>query len=205
MSNVLDFQVNGLFPSTVGGLGGTVKYFQRILGTNGPNSGPNTNISATNAAGALFVPANGSFNAQQMNVLVTGTMGFDTADASGTVQITLYGVTGTAAAPVYTDLASTGALTPKYAGGDSWAIDAVLYGDNQTGLVGGYYTAMQNGAAIGSKAAVSTDNVLTGVAFDGIGNSSLLRGAAYGLVVGVTFGTSAAGNTASMYQFTIES
>ena len=33
MSVFADFQVNGLFPSTVGGLGATVKYFPRILGS----------------------------------------------------------------------------------------------------------------------------------------------------------------------------
>src|ERR1700675_4884 len=103
MSNVLDFQVSGAFPSKVGGLGITVKYFPRLIG---PSIGvaPST-PSATSAAGALLLPAANVFNGQQFNILASGSIGSDSGDPSGTATVQLYAVTGSLASPVYTSIA----------------------------------------------------------------------------------------------------
>lgn len=202
MSNVLDFSVNGVFPSKVGGTGTAVKYFPRPLG---PSIGvaPLT-PSATSAVGALFIPGGNVYNAQQINVLATGTFGNDTGDPSGTVLIKLYAVTGSLTAPTYTALAATATMTPSALGiVNNWAIDAILYGDGASGILGGSFSAYQNGQLSGS-ANQNSLATISGLDFN-LGNSKLGQGAVLGLVVGVTFGTSDASNTASLYEFTIES
>ena len=201
MSNVLDFGVNGAFPSKVGGTGLTVKYFPRPLGSS-IGVAPTT-PSSTSAVGALFIPANNVFNGQQLNVLATGSFGSDTGDPSGTVTVKLYGVTGTLTAPVYTVLATTTAFTPTYAAAESWAFDVVLYGDSNSGTLGGSFSAYIQGQLNNSTPA-NTTNILTGLNFN-TGNAALQQGAVCGLVMGVTFGTSDASNAASLFQFTIES
>jgi hypothetical protein len=184
-----------------------VKYFQRILGTSGPGatigSAPNNNISATNAAGALFLPASNVFNGQQFDVLASGSVGSDTGDPSGTVQISLYVVTGTAAAPIYTEIATTGAVAPTYAGAEPWAIQASLVGDSTSGLLTGVQEVLLGAALVNSTPKV-IDAIPGSLNFN-TGNVNLLRGAVCGFVVGVTFGTSNSSNTATMYEFTIES
>jgi hypothetical protein len=210
MSNIYDFGVNGQFPSKVGGTGATVKYFPRLIGSSssgvqGPlfNNAPST-PSSSSAVGALFLPAQNTNNGQQLDVLATGSFGNDTGDPSGTVNIKLYVVTGSLSSPTYTAVASTGALTPSALGiVNSWAISAELYGDSGSGILGGSYAAYQNGALVNSTIK-STDTTVSGLNFLS-GNSSLYQGAVCGFVVGVTFGTSDASNTASLYEFTIES
>ncbi|VVB52073.1 Uncharacterised protein [uncultured archaeon] len=201
MSNVLDYGVNGSFPSKVGGLGTTVKYFPRPLG---PSIGvaPLT-PSSTSAVGALILPAANVFNGQLFNVLAGGSFGSDTGDPSGTVTIQLFAVTGTLASPTYTALASTGAITPTYAAAYGWALDVTLVGDNNSGVLGGYYDAIARGILVNSSHKV-TDAVISGLNFN-TGNVGLGQGAVMGFVVGATFGTSDATNTASLFEFTIES
>ena len=201
MSSPLDFfGVNGLNPVKVGGSGATVKYFPRLLGSS-IGAVPVT-PSSTSAVGSLFVPAGGVYNSQQLEVLATGTFGNDTGDPSGTVNIKLYVVTGTTAAPIYTAVASTGALTPSAIGlVNSWALDVKLFGADAGGILGGGYSAYQNGA-LANSTPKSTDTTVSGISFNA-GNSGLGQGAAFGLVVGVTFGTTDASNTASMFQFSV--
>jgi hypothetical protein len=201
MSNVLDFQVSGAFPSKVGGTGTTVKYFPRPIG---PSIGvaPST-PSSTSAVGSLFLPGQNTLNGQQISVLATGSFGSDTGDPSGTVTVKLYAVTGTLTAPVYTALASTTAFAPTFNAAESWALNVNLYGDSNSGVLGGEYSAYVQGALNHSTPA-TTDNVISGLNFN-TGNPALSQGAVMGLVVGVTFGTSDASNTASLFQFTIES
>lgn len=206
MSNVLDYGVNGSFGSTVGGTGTLVKYFPRPLG---PSIGvaPLT-PSATSAVGALLLPAANSFNAQQFNVIATGTFGNDTGDPSATVTVQLYAVTGSLKAPVYTSIATTGAMTPSPFGVvNNWAISAELFGSSQSGnpgggFLGGSYISYQNGAIKSS--VTTTTNVISGLDFN-VGNPALAQGAVLGFVVGVTFATSDASNTANLLQFTVES
>ncbi len=201
MSSPLDFfGVNGLNPTKVGGTGTSVKYFPRLLGSS-IGAVPVT-PSSTSAVGALLVPAGGVYNSQQLEVLATGTFGNDTGDPSGTVNIKLYVVTGSTTVPVYTAVASTGALTPSAIGiVNSWALDVKLYGSDAGGILGGSYQALQNGALVNSTPK-SSDTTVSGISFNA-GNANLGQGAAFGLVVGVTFGTSDASNTASMFQFSV--
>jgi hypothetical protein len=203
MSNVLDFGVNGQFSSKVGGLGTTVKYFPRPLG---PSIGvaPST-PSATSAVGALLLPAANVFNGQQFDVMASGSFGSDSGDPSGTVTVQLYAVTGTISAPVYTSVATTGAITPFFAI-EPWAIQASLVGVSLVspptpGLLIGSYRASIRGAVIASTTVTS---IVSGLDFN-LGNVLLAQGAVVGFVVGVTFGTSDATNKAGLNEFTIES
>jgi hypothetical protein len=201
MSNPLDFGVNGQFGSTVGGLGTSVKYFPRPLG---PSIGvaPST-PSSTSAVGALFLPAQNVFNGQQFNVLASGSFGNDSGDPSGTVTVQLYAVTGSLASPTYTALASTGAMTPFYTV-QTWGINAELVGASKAGANGlliGSYTGILRGSIVTPATVL---NIVTGLDFNA-GNPALQQGAVLGFVVGVTFGTSDATNTASLLEFTIES
>jgi hypothetical protein len=208
VSNPLDFQVNGQAGSVVGGLGATVKYFPRLLG---PSIGvaPST-PSATSAAGSLFLQAQNVFNGQEFNVIAAGSFGSDSGDPSGTVTIALYGVTGSFTVPVYTQLATTAAIVPFYPN-EPWLLSAVLVGSslpvttaapNPNGMLIGYYTSAQR---IGiNSTPVTVTNVITGLDFLA-GNPLLQRGAVLGFVVGVTFGTTSATNTATLNEFTVES
>jgi hypothetical protein len=202
MSNVLDFQVSGAFPSKVGGLGTTVKYFPRPIG---PSIGvaPST-PSSTSPVGALFLPAQNVYNGQQINVLASGNFGSDSGDPSGTVTVQLYAVTGTLASPTYTAIASTGAITPFFAV-EPWALSVELVGSSTVGanglLIGTYEAFSRNTIVV---PAVITNGPITGLDFNA-GNPALQQGAVLGFVVGVTFGTSDATNKAQLTEFTIES
>lgn len=201
MSNVLDFQVSGAFPSKVGGTLTSVKYFPRPIG---PAIGvaPST-PSSTSGVGALLLPANNVFQGQQFNVIASGFYGSDTGDPSGTVTVQLFAVTGTLAAPVYTALATTGAITPFFAN-EPWALNTELIGASNSGANGlliGAYEAYIRGSVV---APTTVTNIVTGLDFNA-GNTLLSQGAVLGFVVGVTFGTSDASNKASLTQFTIES
>ena len=202
MSNVLDFGVNGFAPSKVGGLGATVKYFPRLLG---PSIGvaPST-PSSSSAAGALLLPAGGVYNGQQFEVIAAGNFGSDSGDPSGTVTVQLFAVTGTAAVPVYTSIATTGALTPSYAV-QSWGLAAVLVGSSQQGTANGILIGSYSAKSVGSITAATTiTSAITGLDFFA-GNAKLAQGAVLGFVVGVTFGTTDATNKAQLTEFTIES
>jgi hypothetical protein len=207
MSNVLDFGVNGQFGSKVGGLGTTVKYFPRPLG---PSIGvaPST-PSANSAVGALLLPAANVFNGQLFDVIASGYIGSDSGDPSGTATVQLYAVTGTISAPVYTSIATTGAITPFFAI-EPWTISASLVGASVppvspvttfNGLLVGNYQASTRGTAT-TLTIVTT--VIAGLDFN-VGNVLLAQGAVMGFVVGVTFGTSDATNKATLTEFTIES
>ena len=201
MSVIADFYgVNGRFPVKVGGVGTTVKYFPRLLGSS-IGAVPAT-PSATNSTGMLLVPGDDKLNAQQFNVRATGIIGTDTGDPSGTAAITLYFVTGSYTAPQYFIIGEVDAFVPGFALGQSWALKAQLYGDSVSGLVGGSFESWFNGGNYDGPD--NSESVISGINFNG-GNSGFGLGSAvpFGLVVGVTFGTSDATNSASMYQFQI--
>jgi hypothetical protein len=209
MSNVLDFGVNGQFSSKVGGLGTVVKYFPRPLG---PSIGvaPST-PSANSAVGALLLPAGNVYNGQQFSVLASGYLGSDSGDPSGTVTVQLYAVTGSVAAPVYTSIATTGAITPFYTV-EPWSILAELVGASVVPTVSPA-PVPANGMLIGNyqssiRASVIAPTIVTSVITNldfNAGNVLLAQGAVLGFVVGVTFGTSDATNKAALTEFTIES
>ncbi len=198
MSNVLDFQVSGSFPSKVGGTGTTVKYFPRPLG---PSIGvaPST-PSATSAAGVLLLPAQNVFNGQQFLVLASGSIGNDSGDPSGTMSVQLYAVTGTASVPVYTSIAAS-TISTNFPGAQPWGLFAELVGDSDSGILTGAYQAYNRDTVTAPTVITSR---ISGLDFN-LGNAKLAQGAVLGFVVGVTFGTSDATNKASLYEFTIES
>lgn len=196
-SVIADFQVNGLFPSNVGGTGTAIKYFPRILGSSiGVQS---VAPSATSAAGQLVVPANGELNGQLFKVKAAGNVLPFTG--GGTYNVVLYANTGTVATPSYTAIASTGAITLAQTTRSNWALDVTLVGDTVSGQVGGNYSATTNNA--NNKAQVPLDAFLTGVNFNAGQSSPAGNGIAFGLAVGVTFSVSLASNAASLYQFQI--
>jgi hypothetical protein len=209
MSNILDFQVSRVAPSKVGGIGTSVKYFPRPFGSSLTSGLPST-PSATNPTGALWVPVGPQFDGQQFSVLASGSFGTDSGDPSGTVTVKLYAVTGTLASPTYTALASTGAVEAGISAPLPWALDVTLLGDNNSGFLTGYYSALASGANGGSISGLANsspkvvDNIISGLNFVS-GNPALQQGAVFGLVVGVTFGTTDTSNTATMTQFSVES
>lgn len=192
MSVIADFQVNGLFPSVVGGVGTAAKYFPRILGLNGPNGGQSVAPSSSSAQGQLAVPGNSVLNGQWFDVLVGLSVGSDSGDPSGTVTIELAANTGSVTTPSYTVIAATSAIVPATQPLQV-ALKASLFGDSKSGIVTGVYTALANSALNNS-----TPKVITAL-------SAINMGAAlpFGLVLRATFGTSDATNTASLYQFQI--
>lgn len=188
-----DFQVNGLFPSSVGGTGTTIKYFPRPVGVGSTFNTPSTAPSSSSASGQLVVPGNNELNGQQFTVQASGTIGNDTGDPSGTFDVTVYANTGTVTAPNYIVLATTGIFTPTIPGAQSWAIRINLEGDSLSGLCGGDYAAYVNGAKQGTPPTATA--VLSGINF--------ASASPFGLVVGVQFGTSDASNKATLTQFSI--
>ncbi len=78
-------------------------------------------------------------------------------------------------------------------------------GDSVTGtLTGNYFATLQN-VLVGFPASPKAlDTVISGLDFQN-GNSALQRGAVFGLVVGVSFGTTDNSNKATMTTFTVES
>lgn len=192
MAVLNDFQVNGLFPSILGGSTTAQLYFPRLLGSSiGVQS---VAPSATSAAGQLVVPGFSELNGQLFSVKAAGNFGSDTGDASGTVTISLFANTGSVTSPVYTSIATTGAVVPGFASAEPWALNVSMQGDTLSGLCGGSYTAYVGGQKTGT-AGQNTTVALNGINF---GNAI-----PFGLVVGVKFGTADASNKASLYQFQI--
>jgi hypothetical protein len=218
MSNILDFGCSRAAPSKLSSIGTSVKYFPRPLGPSltqvpfgnagaVPFGGTASTPNASNPTGSLWFPVGASFDGRLFNVVAAGTYGFDSGDPSGTVLVGLYAVTGTFTNPVIASnlIASTGTMTPTFAAAVPWALDVTLVGDNVSGLLTGYYSALGNGASgvgLVNSSPKSVDTVISGLDFIN-GNTALQRGAVFGLVVGVTFGTNDATNRATMTQFNI--
>lgn len=195
---IRDFQVNGLNPSTVGGVGTTAKYFPRILGSSIGNF--SAAPSATSAAGQLDVPAFGELQGQRFSVVAAGDCLPFTG--GGTVTIDLVANTGTIASPSYAAIASTGAVTLASATAVNWFLNADLVGTNNSGatpglLSGNFYGSFNN--TLIDLTAIT--NPPTGLDF--VKGQATPQGNVLGLVVRVTFNTSLASNFARLYQFQI--
>jgi hypothetical protein len=194
MSVIRDFQVNGLNPSIVGGLGTTVKYFPRILGTAGPNGGQSVAPSSSSAAGQLTVPGNNELNGQWFNILLGASVVAGAGAASETAELALYANTGTVTSPSYTKIATTGAVTinPIADGVPvNTALNVSLFGDSNSGLVRGIQTGIKADGTLLTPAALTAN--LSGINMAAI--------PPFGLVAGITFSVGAAGNSASLFQF----
>lgn len=203
MSVIADFQVNGLNPSTVGGLGTTAKYFPRILGTAGPGGGFSAAPSATSAAGQLMVPAFGEVQGQAFSVRAAGDVLPFTG--GGTVTIDLVANTGTVASPSYAAIASTGAVTLASATPVNWFLHADLIGTNNSGatpgLLSGNFYGSVNNTLVDLTAITNPPTGLDFVKGQPVGSGG--QGGVFGLVVRVTFNTSLAQNFARLYQFQV--
>ena len=192
MSVINDFLVNGLNPSTVGGSGTTVKYFPRLLGSSiGVESGA---PSASSAAGQLVVNGNNALNGQWFNVLVGVGITGGAADSSVTAKVSLYANTAAlGAAPSYTEIATTGLFTqPLELTEYEVGLKVSLFGTTGSGIVRGIQSGVYGANNL---AAAALTNNLSGINFG--------SQAPFGLVVGVTFSSSDASNSAKLYQFQI--
>ena len=110
--------------------------------------------------------------------------------------------------PTYTKLATSGSFTPGADGVSyNFTIIATLMGTTASGVVGGNQYVIINNTIQTSLAALT--NSLTGIVFGQSGSGSNqvqsgLGGAPFGLVVGITFGSSFSTNAASLNEFVIE-
>lgn len=214
MQVVQDFGVNGQFPSTVGGTGTAIKYFGRnaAFAAGATWTSPAT-PSSSNANGALIVPADNKLNGQVLDVIASGAFLPSAAiTSSETVKVELYAVTGTFASPTYTLLADiSGGFAPGVDGiWYNFYFDVELQGNNRSGIVGGFYSSIVNNGSSGNpqRNNVALQNSLTGIVFGTQTPATPNQvpgalGGPFGLVVGVTFGQSDAGNKAELYEFSV--
>ncbi|SRR6266481_4954628 len=195
MSVIRDFQVNGLNPSTVGGLGATAKYFPRILGSSIGNF--SAAPSATSAAGQVDVPAFGELQGQKFKVVLAG----DALAAAGLITIDLVANTGTIATPSYAAIATVTA-TPALATAVNWFLEAELSGTNNAGATPGLLSGNFHGSFNNTLVAYAAiTNPPSGLDF--VKGQASPQGNVVGLVARVTFATTAAGNFARLYQFQV--
>lgn len=191
MAVINDFQVNSVFPSTVGGAG-TAFYFPRLLGTSiGVES---VAPSATSAAGQLVVNGLSELDGQWFDVLVGGYYKSGAADASGTYQLILKANTGTVTTPSYTAIAETAAdaalLEATYYG---FALAVSLYCSSKSGVLLGWQKSIMGATQLNAPTALTSG--LTGI--------DMTAAAPFGLVVEILAGTSDAGFKAGLTQFQI--
>lgn len=195
---IANWQVNGASPVVIGGAN-AVQFFPRPLG---PSIGvaPLT-PSTTNNQGCLIVPGQNALNGQFFTVNIAGN--YTTPGGTVTVALVASQVLP-GVSPSYTVLGGTAAVTPSTSVLTPFGLKFTLFGDTGSGIVSGTYAGYANGAlsVTGGTTAKIVDANLTGVNFNaGIGGSN---GAPFVLGVRVTFGTPAAANAATLYQFTIE-
>ena len=197
-SVIAGYQVNGAFPVNIGGAN-AVQFFPQPLG---PSIGvaPLT-PSTTNNQGCLIVPGLNVLNGQFFTVNIAGN--YTTPGGTVTVALVASQVLP-GVSPSYTVLGGTAAVTPSTSVLTPFGLKFTLFGDTGSGIVSGTYAGYANGAlsVTGGTTAKLVDANLTGVNFNtGIVGSN---GAPFVLGVRVTFGTPAAANAGSLYQFTIE-
>lgn len=197
MSVIADFGVNGSAPSKIAGAN-AVQFFPRLLG---PSIGvaPLT-PSTTNNQGALIVPSFNAVNGQVFKVKVAGSY----QTPAGTVLVELVASkVQPGVAPAYSVIAANAAVTPTASTRTSFGLDVTLIGDSDSGVVAGFYNGVANGAlsVTGGTAQKALDNTLTGINFN-VGGPNTANGV-FSLAVRVTFGTPAAANAGSLYQFQV--
>jgi hypothetical protein len=205
---IADFGVNGALPATVGGTGTAVKYFGRnaAYAQGAVWTSPAT-PSSSNANGLLVVPADLKLNGTVMEVTAAGAFLPSAAiTSSETVEVAIYGVTGTLTSPTYTKIATCSAYAPGVDGiWYNFLISALIVGNNDSGIVGGVYTSLVNNTVETNNAALAAS--LTGISFGQLSNQppsgAPSLGGPFGLVVGVTFSQSDSKNSAKLYEFSI--
>ena len=176
-----------------------IKYFPFVPGSSiGVNSSNN---------GYLLIPAGNIVNGQRLSIRATGN--FAVGDLTGpcpTVTIGLYPVTFTGGlstasigstaivSAVSTTQANINAVYP-------WALIVDMAGDSASGLV----QTLSGAIVIDGVNTSATAGLTTGLTKINFAPGTTLPAsgqvAPFGLVVGVTFSVSEAGNTATLYQF----
>lgn len=189
-----NYLVNGLTPSSVGGTGTAVKYFPNLPGS--AIGTANTTPSATSSVGQLPFPGSSRLNGQKAHINVVGYVDTDNTIVCPTVEIALYANISTTSTPSYTKIATTTATTAGNFNNEPYSLDVDIYGDSNSGIVYGWQRCMYNGAIANTAAKALTAN-LSGI--------NMAAEPPFGLVVGVTFGTTGAKNIAYLTQFSIES
>ena len=190
---IANYSINGANPSTVGGTGTAIKYFPNLPGPS--INVNNTTPSATSAAGQLLVPGNNQLNGQPFTVLASGNILAGSGGGSTTITVAIYANTGTVASPTYTTL-GTGAFSAEVLDNVAYpfSIKLDMEGDTLSGIVQGTQQVLIDNVVETSTAALT--HALTGINF--------ATNPPFGLVCGVTFGTSESGNSANLYRFSIE-
>lgn len=200
MQTVSNLLLNGNTPVTVGGTGTTAKFFP-------PVPGPSlTNVSTK--VGYIFCPANNAANNQKLHVIANGNVTPDPTIACPTVRFELVATLDwTVASPTYVSIADSVAEQLGEISGDAmatqpWSFDTWLTVDGTGGVMQGY-SFIQVGGELDVVAAVGAglSNTFTGV---NMINGPKPGEAPFALAVRVTFGSSGAANSASMYQFALE-
>jgi hypothetical protein len=211
MSVIEQYQVSTSNPSIVGGTGTTIKYFA----SNPPQSLWNSGVTGVNspitASQLGATPSSTSANGQlsfdsvayklqggQFRMVASGTA---TATGTPTVTATVQINTGTIASPSYATflngVASNAVVTTIPI---AWSITADLFYDPTSQTLSGFQSYFYANAATGG-----TDKSQVPVAITAV--QSVTAGGLYatqfGFVVGITFSTSNAANTASLYEFKI--
>src|SRR5271157_160085 len=190
MAVLNDFQVNGLFPAVVGGTGASVKYFPRLLGASiGVQS---VAPSGSSSVGQLVVLGNNELKGQGFDVVIGGDILAGSADSSDVETIGLYAQTSTTSTPSYSAITTVTGVAPYSAGHVPFGLKVSLNGSTLSGIVRGSATGFIGSSTLETPTSVTA---LSGINF---GNAT-----PFGLVVGVTFGTSNASNSANLYQFQI--
>ena len=191
---IANYSINGANPSTVGGTGTAIKYFPNLPG---PSIGvANTTPSSTSSSGQLLVPGNNQLNGQPFSVLASGNITAGSGGGSTTITVAIYANTAAVGVtPSYTTLA-TGSFAAEVVDGVAYpfSIKMELEGDSGSGIVQGTQFVLIDNVVETATAAIS--HALTGINF--------ATNPPFGLVCGVTFGTSESGNSASLYRFSIE-
>ncbi len=199
---VTNLLINGSTSVSVGGTGTSVKYMPA-------NPGASIN-AASNTYGFLFVPGANRMNGQQMVVRATGSFQCPAADStSPAVTIGLYGAFNLTNRVNPSQQLNSANLSPALSISTlasyqepaaspgvvavPWNLTALLNCDNDSELLQGSYTIQVDNGSVQSGAITSVAGVL------------MSQDIPIGLLIGITFSQSFAGNTAKMYQFDLRS
>lgn len=200
MQTIDNLLLNGNTPVTVGGTGTTAKFFPAV-------PGPSINVASPNI-GYIHCPAANAANNQRLHVIAGGNVTVDPTIACPTFRVELVATKDVTASPVvYVSIADSTAEQPGEISGDAfatqpWSIDTWLQVDGTLGVMQGYSFIMVGGELdVVPTVGAGLSNTFVGVNMQ---NGVKPGSAPFALAVRVTFGTSAAGNTASMYQFALE-
>lgn len=212
MGVIEQYQVSQAFPSIVGGTGTTIKYFSSNPSQSLWNSGVtgvNSPITATQLGGTpSSTSANGQLSFDSVATKLTGGRFRMIASGSAlsvtgtpTVTATVQINTGTIASPSYATfiggVASNAVVANKAIG---WTVAANLYFDPTSSSM-----MIEHEYAYVNQASGGTDKTQVPVYLTSL--TALTGGGLYatqfGFVVGITFSSSVADNTASLYEFKV--